>query len=73
MVSAFAVCESLGRPGRKMKKSSAIMENIPYNMVLHKHVDGAYTRFSTMEGPLANNPFAKMAWSAQKRDLPSSF
>ena len=28
-------------------------------MVLHKHVDGADTRFATMEGPLVNNPLGK--------------
>ena len=28
-------------------------------MVLQKHVDGADTRFSTMEGPLANNHLEK--------------
>ena len=32
------------------------MENIPSIMLLHKHVDRAYARFSTMIGPLANNP-----------------
>ena len=28
-------------------------------MVLRKHVDGEYTIFSTMEGPLAKNPLGK--------------
>ena len=28
-------------------------------MVLHKNVDGADTRFSTIAGPLANNPLSK--------------
>ena len=35
------------------------MEKIPTTIVIHKHVDGAYTRFSTMEGPLTNNPLGK--------------
>ena len=35
------------------------MGNIPSTMVLHKHVDGSDTRFSSMAGPLANNPLGK--------------
>ena len=35
------------------------MENIPFTIVLHKHVDGSHTRFTTMAGPLANNPLGK--------------
>ena len=35
------------------------MENIPSTMVFHKHVDGANIIFSTMAGPLANNPLEK--------------
>ena len=35
------------------------MENILSTMLLHKHVDGAYTRFDTMSRPLANNPMEK--------------
>ena len=35
------------------------MEKIPSTMVLHKHVDGAYTIFATMEGPLENNTLVK--------------
>ena len=35
------------------------MEKIPSPMVLHNHVNGAETRFSTMAGPLAKNPFEK--------------
>ena len=42
-----------------MKESAARMEKIPSNIVLHKHVDGADTRFATMAGPLANNPLGK--------------
>ena len=45
--------------GRKLKESAAKMENIPSTMVLHKHVYGAETRFSTMVGPLANKPLVK--------------
>ena len=59
--------------GRKVKESASRMENIPSTMVLHNHENGADIRFSTMAVPLANNPFGKMAWSNQKRDLPSSF
>ena len=42
-----------------MKSSAARMEKIPSTMVLHKNVDGADTRFSTMEGPLTNNASGK--------------
>ena len=52
----FPFCEGLGRPGRKVKEFLARMENIPYTMVIHKHLDGTDTRFSTMAVPLANNP-----------------
>ena len=31
------------------------MENIPSTMVLHKHVNGVDTRFSTISGQLAKN------------------
>ena len=71
-IHSLPFCEGLWRPGRKMKTSAARMEKIPSTMVLHKHVDGAETRFNTMSGPLANNLFEKMAWIYQKRDLPSS-
>ena len=56
---SFPICEGLGRPGIKVKELSARMENIPSAMVLHKHVDGAETRFSTMAVPLVNNIFGK--------------
>ena len=59
-------------PGRKLKESMARMDKIPFTMLIHKHVDPADTRFTTMSGPLENNPFGKMAWSDKKRDLPSS-
>ena len=55
-----------------MKESVARMDKIPSTMVLHKNVDGADTIFSTMAGPLANNPYGKMDWSDQKRYPPSS-
>ena len=42
-----------------MKESANRMERIPSTMVIHKHVDGADTRFSTMAVPLANNPLKK--------------
>ena len=35
------------------------METISYTMVLHKHVDGLDTRFSTMVGLLVINPLGK--------------
>ena len=35
------------------------MENIPSTMVLHKHVDGEDTRFSTMAGSFSKNPLGK--------------
>ena len=35
------------------------MENIPSTMVVYKHVDGENTIFSTMSGPLTNNPLGK--------------
>ena len=42
-----------------MKESAARMENIPSTMVLHKHVYGEDTRFSTIEEPLVDNPLEK--------------
>ena len=45
--------------GRILKELAARMENIPSTVVLHKHVYGAYTIFSTMEGPLANSHLGK--------------
>ena len=42
-----------------MKEFSARMEKILATMVNYKHVDGGDTRFSTMAGPLANNPLVK--------------
>ena len=42
-------------PGIKVKESAARMENISSAMVLHKHVDGTDTIFSTISGPLVNN------------------
>ena len=42
-----------------MKESEARMEEIPPTMVLHKHVDGADTTFTTMSGPLLNSPPVK--------------
>ena len=35
------------------------MEKIPSTMVLHKHVDGADTRFATVTEPLVNNLLGK--------------
>ena len=46
-------------PGRKVRESVARTENIPSKMVIHKHVDGADTRFSTMEGTLIENNLEK--------------
>ena len=71
-LQSLTFCEGLGMPGRKLKESVARMDKIPSIMVIHKHVDPAYTRFTTMSGPLANNPFGKMAWSDKNKDLPSS-
>ena len=45
-------CEGLGRPGIKVKEHTAWMEKIPSTMVLHKHVYGTETIFTTMAGPL---------------------
>ena len=42
-----------------MKESAARMEKIPSTMVIHNNVDGADNRFSTMSGPLVNNPLEK--------------
>ena len=55
----FHFCKGLGRPGRKVNKWETRMEKIPYTMVIHKHMDGVDTRFSTMAGPLANNNLGK--------------
>ena len=53
-------CEGLRRPGIKVKESTARMKNIPSTMVIHKHIDGGETIFSTMAGPVANNPLGGM-------------
>ena len=58
-VQSLPFCEGLGRPRRKVKESAARMEKIPSTMALHKHVDGADTRFYTMVGPSANNSLGK--------------
>ena len=47
--------EVIGRPITKVTESADRMENIPFTMVIHKHVYGADTIFSTMVGPLAND------------------
>ena len=51
----FPFCEGLGTPGRKVKESASRMETIPPTMVLHKHVDGEDTRFTTISRPLVSN------------------
>ena len=35
------------------------MEKLPSTMVIHKHVDGVDTIFTTMSGPLVNKPLVK--------------
>ena len=55
----FPFFEVLGRPRKKVKDSASRMEKIPSTMVLHKHVGGEDNRFSTMSGPLVNNPLVK--------------
>ena len=42
-----------------MKESSARMENRLSTVVLHNHIDGEDTRFSTMEVPLEKNTLVK--------------
>ena len=42
-----------------MKESESSMEKIPSAMVLHKHVNGVDTIFTTMSGTLVNNPLVK--------------
>ena len=42
-----------------MKDSAASMGKIPPTVVIHKHVDGADTIFSTMPGPLVKNTLGK--------------
>ena len=42
-----------------MKESATRMENIPYTMVIHKHVDRLDTIFSAISVPLVNNPLGK--------------
>ena len=49
----------IGSPGRKLKESADSMGKIQFTMVIHKHVDRVDTRFSTMSGPLVNNPLGK--------------
>ena len=35
------------------------MKKIPFTMVIYKYVDGSDNRFSTMSGPLVENPLVK--------------
>ena len=52
-------CEGIRKPGGESEVISVQGGNIPSNMLLHKHVDGADTRLSTMEGLFVNNPLGK--------------
>ena len=56
-----------------MKESAARMENIPSTILLHKHVDGEYTIFSTMTRPLANNPLEKCLGSNRRGTYQSAY
>ena len=58
-IQYLSLCEGIGRPGRKVKKSAARMENTPSTVVLHKYLDRSDTRFSTIKGPLLNNLLGK--------------
>ena len=49
---SFPFCEGLGSPGRKVKEPAASMEEMPSTVVIHKHVDGSDTIFSTISVPL---------------------
>ena len=42
-------------------------------MVLHKNVDEADTRFTTMKGPLANNPLVKWLGSVRRGTYQASY
>ena len=59
MASIFDFCEGLGIPTRKVREATTRMERTPSTMVIHNNVDGAYTRFSAMSGPLANKNMLK--------------
>ena len=48
LVTPINFSEGLGSPKRKVIKPVARKENISSTMVLHKHVYGADTRFTTM-------------------------
>ena len=47
-IQHFPFCNGLWKPKRKLKEPEARVKNIPSAMVLHNHVDGVDTRFSTM-------------------------
>ena len=47
------------RTGRKVNESADRLKHITSTMVIHKHVDGADTRFFTMVGPLVNDMMRK--------------
>ena len=47
--------EGLGTNRRELNESEASMKNIPFTIVLHKHVDGYFTLFNNMAGPLVKN------------------
>ena len=45
-------CEGTGRPVIEVKESETRIKNIPYTIVIHKHIDVADTRFATIPGTL---------------------
>ena len=55
-----------------MKESAESMEKITSTMVLHNDVDGVDIIFSTMEGPLANNPLGKWLGVIRRRTYQSA-
>ena len=72
-LQSLPFCQGLGRPGIKLKYSAARMEKIPSNMVIHNHIDGADTIFSTITVPLANNPLVKWIGVIRRRTYQASY
>ncbi len=59
IIQRIPFTRGLGRPGRRVKEKAARMERIPSVVVFPKLVDGADTRFASMNGPLVSNPLER--------------
>ena len=51
--------QGMGIPGRIIKENAAHIEKLPSTLVLHKHTDGADSRFAAMHRDLSNASLQK--------------